>query len=290
MHRARLVQRLLPFGLGHRVVDDAGAGLHVEHAVLQHRGADRDRGVHVVLEAHVADGARVDAAARRLELVDDLHRPHLRRAADGAGGKRGAQHVEAGEARLQRPFDVGHDVHHVRVALDHHAVGHVDACPSARRGRRRCDRDRPASRARRPPSDRRAAPSPASSSASRVAPRGRVPAIGRSVTVAPSLRTRISGRRADHVEIAEVVVEHVRRRIERAQRAIERQRRRSERPAQPLRKHDLHRRRRRRCTPCARATAAWKAVGAELARAPPSRRSRSGTGSTPARAACAAAP
>jgi hypothetical protein len=31
------------------------------------------------------------------------------------------------------------------------------------------------------------------SSASRVAPRGRVPAIGRSVTVSPSLRTRISG-------------------------------------------------------------------------------------------------
>ena len=84
-HRARLVLRLLPLGLGHRIVDDAGAGLRVEHAVLDHRGADRDRGVHVVLEAHVADRARVDAAARRLELVDDLHRAHLGRAAHRAG-------------------------------------------------------------------------------------------------------------------------------------------------------------------------------------------------------------
>ena len=48
------------------------------------------------------------------------------------------------------------------------------------------------------------------------------------------------GRRADHVEVAEIVIEHVRRRIERAQRAIQRQRRRCERPLHPLRQHHLH--------------------------------------------------
>ncbi len=48
------------------------------------------------------------------------------------------------------------------------------------------------------------------------------------------------GRRADHVEVAEIVVEHVRRRVERAQRAVERQRRRREGPRKALREHDLH--------------------------------------------------
>ncbi len=43
------------------------------------------------------------------------------------------------------------------------------------------------------------------------------------------------------MKVAEVVIEHVRRRIERAQRAVERQRRRSEGPGEPLREHDLHR-------------------------------------------------
>ena len=78
------------------------------------------------------------------------------------------------------------------------------------------------------------------SSSSGVLPRGRVPAIGRSVTLSPSRRTRISGRRADHVEILEVEVEHVRRRIERAQRAVERQRVGANGLRQALRQHHLH--------------------------------------------------
>ena len=41
--RARLVLRLLPLGFGNRIGDDPRARLHVEHAVLDHRGADRDR-------------------------------------------------------------------------------------------------------------------------------------------------------------------------------------------------------------------------------------------------------
>ena len=47
----------------------------------EHR-ADGDRGVEVAAEVDVADDAGVRPALDRLELVDDLHRPHLRRAAD----------------------------------------------------------------------------------------------------------------------------------------------------------------------------------------------------------------
>src|SRR3546814_9838596 len=49
--RTTLAHRLLP--LLHRigVVDDAGAGLHVQAAALDHRGADRDRHVGVAVPA-----------------------------------------------------------------------------------------------------------------------------------------------------------------------------------------------------------------------------------------------
>src|SRR3546814_10016402 len=53
--RTTLAHRLLP--LLHRigVVDDAGAGLHVQAAALDHRGADRDRHVGVAVPAQVTD-------------------------------------------------------------------------------------------------------------------------------------------------------------------------------------------------------------------------------------------
>ena len=42
-------------------------------------------------------------------------------------GKSRAQHVDRGQSRLQLALDVGHDVHHVRIALDHHLLGHAHA-------------------------------------------------------------------------------------------------------------------------------------------------------------------
>ena len=50
--------------------------------------ADRDVQRHRAVEADVADRPGVDAARRRLQLVDDLHRPDLRRPGDRAAGKR----------------------------------------------------------------------------------------------------------------------------------------------------------------------------------------------------------
>ena len=112
-------------------MDDAGTDLHIKHFIFQHRGANRDRRVHVVLKADVADSTRVDAPARRFELVDDLHRANFRCAAHCAGRKRRRQHVETRQAALQPSLDVRHDVHYVRITLDIHKVADFDAARNA---------------------------------------------------------------------------------------------------------------------------------------------------------------
>jgi hypothetical protein len=76
-HGAGLVLRFLPFGSRVGIGDDAGAGLHVQLAVLDDGGADGDRQIHVAVETEVTDGAGVDAALDRFQFVDDLHGPHL---------------------------------------------------------------------------------------------------------------------------------------------------------------------------------------------------------------------
>src|SRR3546814_10233690 len=69
--RTTLAHRLLP--LLHRigVVDDAGAGLHVQAAALDHRGADRDRHVGVAVPAQVTDRAPVPVALDRPQPPND---------------------------------------------------------------------------------------------------------------------------------------------------------------------------------------------------------------------------
>src|SRR6185312_13869786 len=74
---ATLAHGLLPLGGGIGVVDDAGACLHVQAAVLDHRGTDRDGGVGVAPPADPADRAGVDVALVRFEFLDDLQRADL---------------------------------------------------------------------------------------------------------------------------------------------------------------------------------------------------------------------
>ena len=94
-----LRHRLAVLVRGHRVGDRAAAGLHVRDAVLDDDGADVDRGVELAGVAEVADRAAVAAALDRLELVDDLHRAHLRRARERARRQRRAQRVHRADAR-----------------------------------------------------------------------------------------------------------------------------------------------------------------------------------------------
>src|SRR5262249_16721848 len=123
---AGLVLALLVFALRHRIRDDAGAGLDVHDAVLHDGGAEHDAGVHGAVGGEVADGAAVDAAALGLQLLDDLHRPNLGRAGDGAGGKAGHQRAHGVVLRIDLAIDVGDDVHDVGVVLDDVALGDLD--------------------------------------------------------------------------------------------------------------------------------------------------------------------
>ncbi len=118
---------------GHRVGDDAGAGLHIQRAVLDHRGADGDGQVHVAVEAEITDRAGIDAALGRLQFVDDFHGPHLGRAAHRAGRESRLQHRDRIQPGLQLAFDVGDDVHHMRIALDDHVLGDLHAADLATR-------------------------------------------------------------------------------------------------------------------------------------------------------------
>ncbi len=88
-----------------RVGDDAGAGLDMDHAVLDEGGAQHDAGVHLPVGREVADAAAVGPALGLFQLVDDLHRPHFRRARQRAGGKARHQRVDGVVFRIERADD-----------------------------------------------------------------------------------------------------------------------------------------------------------------------------------------
>ena len=82
--------------------------------------------VEVAGRVEVADRAAVESAAHRLELVDDLHRPHLRRAGQRARRERRDKHVEASLPR--RPgLDASRRCARHAVALDRHELDDPDA-------------------------------------------------------------------------------------------------------------------------------------------------------------------
>src|SRR5690606_21122888 len=97
---------------------DARAGLHVQAAVLDDRGADGDGHVRIPVPADVADAAGIHVAPDRLQLADDLQRTDLWRPAHRARRERGPQHVRVAQPLAQPPGDLADDVHDVAVALD----------------------------------------------------------------------------------------------------------------------------------------------------------------------------
>ena len=172
-------------------------------------------------EVEVADGAGVGAAPVRLQLGDDLHRPDLGRAGDGARREAGAQGVEAGQAVAQAAGHVRDEVHDVRVALHVHELADLARVPGSL--------TRPMSlrpRSRSMMCSARSFSSARSSASSacvlrRVAPRGRVPAMGCVVTAPSSTRTSISGEEPTMWAVAEAQVVHVGRGVDGAQRAVD---------------------------------------------------------------------
>ena len=94
----------------------------MQPAVLDDDGADVDRGVEVAVPGEVADRAAVGAALDRLQLVDDLHRPHLRRPGQRPRRQRRAQHVHRADPLAQSARDLADDVEDVGVGLDDHQL------------------------------------------------------------------------------------------------------------------------------------------------------------------------
>ena len=101
--------------------------MHIQHAVFDDAGTNGNGQIHFARKTQIAAGAAVQATLDRLQLVDDFHRPHLGRAGQRAGGEGGAEYVEIIDTRREQAFDVGHDVHDMGVALDDHLVGDLDA-------------------------------------------------------------------------------------------------------------------------------------------------------------------
>ena len=90
--------------------------------VLEHRAADRDRGVEVAVVAEVSDRTAVQASPFALRGGDQLHRPDLGGAGQRAGREHGPQRVERVEVRPQLRLDVAHQVEDVAVPLDLHVL------------------------------------------------------------------------------------------------------------------------------------------------------------------------
>ena len=124
--RGRLVLGLLELALRDRPGDDTSPRVDVGLAVLEHRAADRDRGVQVAVVAQIPDGAAVQAAPFALRGGDQLHRPDLGRARQRAGREDRPERVERVELGSQAALDVADQVEHVAVALDLHVLADGD--------------------------------------------------------------------------------------------------------------------------------------------------------------------
>ena len=215
------------------VGDDAAARLEIRDAVPQHERADGDARVHLALRREdVADRAGVDPAPVALELGDDLHRAHLRRAGDRAGGEARAQQLERCAVALQLADDLRDEMRDMRVPLrlhelldanragnaharevvaaeidEHHVLRAVLLRRQQRLGVALARRDRAGDRVERG---------------------------ARAFALDHRLR-----RAADECEPVQLQQEEVRGRIDAAERAVELERGRGGRPLRALRDHDL---------------------------------------------------
>ena len=114
------------FAFGHAFGNDASAGLHIHLAVFHNGGAQHDASVHFAIRREIANTAGIDAALVPLQLVDDLHGPHLRRSRNGARRKARDQRVDGVVLCRQLALDVGYDVHHLAVIFQDELIGDLD--------------------------------------------------------------------------------------------------------------------------------------------------------------------
>ena len=96
--------------------------MDVDLTIGQHRAANGDCGVERAVVTQVPDRPAVDPSTFALELRDQLHRTHFRRAAQGARREHRPQRVERIRPVTQLGLDVADQVLDVAEALDLHVA------------------------------------------------------------------------------------------------------------------------------------------------------------------------
>ncbi|MNH23697.1 hypothetical protein D3C79_836060 [compost metagenome] len=92
-------------------------------AILDHRSTNGNCGIHVAVPGKIADSTAVNPTLDRFQLVDNLHRADLGRTRQGASRQNRPQCIHRRQAFTQLAGNVGNNVHHVGVTLDHHLLG-----------------------------------------------------------------------------------------------------------------------------------------------------------------------
>ena len=138
--------------------------------------------------------AAVEAARLALQAVDDLHRAALRRARDRAAREARDEHVGMPHVRphARRP-PTTRGASRSRSARSRTAAVTCTRAGHRGRGRGRCAAGRRSSRSRRGPSRTAFSSAASAASSAGVAPRRRVPLIGRVSQRSPSMRRNSSG-------------------------------------------------------------------------------------------------
>src|SRR5687767_9900791 len=123
-HGPRLGLGLTLLGGRIRIRHDAGARLDGGAAALEGHRTYGDAEIEVAPQVDVTQRAAVEAPARGLQLVDDLHGADLRRPRQGAGGEGRDQRVERVLAVRELADHGALDVHDVAITLDGHELRH----------------------------------------------------------------------------------------------------------------------------------------------------------------------
>src|SRR5467141_1357832 len=124
---AELVERLPVFGLRVGVVHDAAAHREVRGLADDGRCSDRDVPVQRPVPRDVTEGTGVHAATVRLESLDDLHRPRLRRTGDRATGEGRLEEIGDSDVLAEPPAHDALQVMDVRERTQFFQDRYVDA-------------------------------------------------------------------------------------------------------------------------------------------------------------------
>ena len=123
---ARLGDRLVPLVLGIAAPGDPAADVERQPLAVGDERPDQDARPHPPVRPHPQQRPAVRPAPDRLQALDQLHRPDLRRAGDAAAGERGREQVEGIGVGAEAAGDGRHEVLHGGRPLEAQQPRHAD--------------------------------------------------------------------------------------------------------------------------------------------------------------------